>query len=92
MMTINLRNKTESIHLHDNNLHKNDLSIINKKNMCLDLTYKIFIVTLSQQRMISLRKNVNMIKNDNVIMIKNIRPLAHKINKGFNKESFFEYS
>lgn len=30
-MTINLRNKTESIHLHDNNLHKNDLSIINKK-------------------------------------------------------------
>lgn len=70
LMTINLRNKTESIHLHDNNLHKNDLSIINKKNMCLDLTYKIFIVTLSQQRMISLRKNVNMIKNDNVNMIK----------------------
>lgn len=69
-MTINLRNKTESIHLHDNNLHKNDLSIINKKNMCLDLTYKIFIVTLSQQRMISLRKNVNMIKNDNVNMIR----------------------
>lgn len=31
LMTINLRNKTESIHLHDNNLHKNDLSIINKK-------------------------------------------------------------
>lgn len=31
LMTINLRNKIESIHLHDNNLHKNDLSIINEK-------------------------------------------------------------
>lgn len=91
-MTINLRNKTESIHLHDNNLHKNDLSIINKKKYVsrfdvLDFYCNPFPATHDFAKEKCKHDKKRYCKHD-----KNIRPLAHKINKGFNKESFFEYS
>lgn len=90
-MIINFRNKIELIYLYDNNLYKNDLLIINKKKYVfrfdvLDFYCNFFLVMYD-----FVKEKCKYDKKWYCKYDKNICLLVYKINKGFNKELFFEY-